>query len=55
MRADTLMQTLALLNKLWSGESLRVGRKTSEQFTLSGARLTTGTRGATGDAAGVFR
>lgn len=42
MRNDTIMQSLALLNKLWGGETLRVGRKTSEQFTLSGARLTMG-------------
>lgn len=42
MRQDTIMASLALLNKLWSGEAYRVGRRTSEQFTLSGARLTMG-------------
>ena len=42
MRRDNIMQNLALLNKLWSGEPHRVGRRTSEQFTLSGARLTMG-------------
>lgn len=42
MRRDTIMQSLALLNKLWSGESYRVGRRTSESFDLVGARLTLG-------------
>lgn len=34
------MQALAWLNKLWSGESFTVNRKTSESFTVSNARLT---------------
>jgi putative DNA primase/helicase len=42
MRADSRMQNLALLNKLWSGEGHRVGRRTSESFNLTGARLTIG-------------
>ena len=42
MRRDTIMQSLSLFNKLWSGEPHRVGRRTSEQFTLVGARLTMG-------------
>jgi putative DNA primase/helicase len=42
MRRDTIMQSLALLNKLWSGESHRVGRRTSESFELIGARLSMG-------------
>lgn len=42
MRRDTIMQSLALFNKLWSGEPLRVGRRTSEQFQLIGGRLTMG-------------
>lgn len=42
MRRDSIMQNLALLNKLWSGEAHRVGRRTSESFELIGARLTMG-------------
>jgi putative DNA primase/helicase len=42
MRRDSIMQSLALLNKLWSGEAHRVGRRTSESFELIGARLTMG-------------
>jgi putative DNA primase/helicase len=42
MRRDSIMQSLALFNKLWSGEPLRVGRRTSEQFQLIGGRLTMG-------------
>jgi putative DNA primase/helicase len=42
MRRDTIMQSLSLFNKLWSGEPFRVGRRTSEQFVLIGARLTMG-------------
>jgi putative DNA primase/helicase len=42
MRRDSIVQSLSLLNKLWSGESLRVGRRTSEQFDVNGARLTMG-------------
>jgi len=42
MRRDTQMQSMSLINKLWSGESHRVGRRTSESFDLIGARLTMG-------------
>jgi putative DNA primase/helicase len=42
MRRDTIMQSLSLFNKLWSGEPHQVGRRTSEQFALIGARLTMG-------------
>lgn len=42
MKRDSIVQSLALLNKLWSGESLKVGRRTSESFELAGARLTMG-------------
>ena len=42
MRRDSIMQSLALLNKLWSGEAHRVGRRTSESFELNSARLTMG-------------
>jgi putative DNA primase/helicase len=36
------MQNLALLNSLWDGMPHRVERKTSESFTIEGARLTMG-------------
>jgi Protein of unknown function (DUF3987)/Bifunctional DNA primase/polymerase, N-terminal len=42
MREDSRMRTLALFNKLWSGEPYRVSRRTSESFTVVGARLTVG-------------
>ena len=42
MREDSRMRTLALFNKLWSGEAYRVSRRTSESFTVVGARLTVG-------------
>lgn len=34
------MRNLALLNILWDGGTLEVGRRTSESFTVRGARLT---------------
>ncbi len=40
MGSDSLMRNLALLNILWDGGVLSVGRKSSESFTISGARLT---------------
>jgi putative DNA primase/helicase len=42
MRRDSIMQSLSLLNKFWSGEPHRVGRRTSESFDINGARLTMG-------------
>mgnify|MGYP003382022743 CR=1 FL=1 len=42
MRPDSIMQSLAILNKFWSDELLRVGRRTSESFEVDGARLTMG-------------
>lgn len=42
MRRDTIVNTLSLLNKLWSGEPYSVGRRTSECFVLRGARLSMG-------------
>jgi putative DNA primase/helicase len=42
MGSDSLQRTLALLNKLWSGEALRIDRRTKESFVLDGARLTCG-------------
>lgn len=40
MGKDTIMRNLGLLNILWDGGSLSVGRRTSESFTVQGARLT---------------
>ena len=39
MGKDSVTRNLALLNQLWSGEPLHVGRRTSESFTVDGARL----------------
>ncbi|MDW8468874.1 MAG: DUF3987 domain-containing protein [Burkholderiales bacterium] len=40
MGRDSIMRALALLNALWSGEPIRIGRRTAESFTVRGARLT---------------
>jgi len=40
MKSDSIVRTLALLNSLWDGGELRVDRRTTESFTLRGARLT---------------
>jgi hypothetical protein len=42
MGTDSVMRNLALLNTLWDGKDHRVGRRTSESFTVRGARLTMG-------------
>jgi Protein of unknown function (DUF3987) len=42
MSKDSIMRNLALLNILWDGGVLSVGRKTSESFTVRQARLTVG-------------
>ena len=42
MQKETALRSLALLNTLWDGGTLRVDRKTSEGFTVEGARLTMG-------------
>ena len=42
MGTDSVMRNLALLNTLWDGKEHRVGRRTSESFTVRGARLTMG-------------
>jgi putative DNA primase/helicase len=39
MNRDTIMRNLALLNVLWEGGEHVVGRRTSESFTVRGARL----------------
>jgi putative DNA primase/helicase len=40
MGKDSVMRNLALLNQLWDGNSLTIDRRTSESFTVRGARLT---------------
>ena len=42
MGNESVMRNLALLNVLWDGGSHIVGRRTSESFTVRGARLTMG-------------
>ncbi|MGJ0485120.1 MAG: YfjI family protein [Methylomicrobium sp.] len=40
MGKDSVMRNLGLLNVMWDGGSLSIGRRTSESFTVKGARLT---------------
>lgn len=40
MSGDSVMRNLGLLNVLWDGGAHSVGRRTSESFTVRGARLT---------------
>ena len=40
MGKDSIMRNLALLNTLWDGGTLAIGRRTSESFTVQGARFT---------------
>ena len=40
MGKDSIMRNLALINQLWDGAAVRVDRRTSDSFTISGARLT---------------
>ncbi len=40
MGKDSVMRNLGLLNTLWDGGTISIGRKTSESFTVRGARLT---------------
>jgi putative DNA primase/helicase len=42
MGGDSIMRNLALLNILWDGGVLAIGRKSSDSFTVRGARLTVG-------------
>ena len=44
MGKDRAMRNLALLNMLWDGGEHSIGRRTSESFTVRGARLTMGLR-----------
>ncbi|MDR2881340.1 MAG: DUF3987 domain-containing protein [Azoarcus sp.] len=40
MGKDSIMRNLGLLNTLWDGGELSIGRRTKECFTVKGARLT---------------
>lgn len=40
MGKESAMRNLALLNTLWDGRELSIGRRTTESFTVRGARLT---------------
>ena len=42
MGSDSVMRNLSLLNILWDGGTVKIERKTSNSFTLAGARLTLG-------------
>jgi putative DNA primase/helicase len=42
MGKDSIMRNLGLLNVLWDGGVHSIGRRTSESFTVKGARLTVG-------------
>jgi putative DNA primase/helicase len=42
MGTDSAVRNMALLNTLWDGGTHSVGRRTSESFTVRGARLTMG-------------
>ena len=42
MGKDSMVRNLSLLNVLWDGGSLSIGRKTTESFTVRDARLTLG-------------
>jgi putative DNA primase/helicase len=40
MGTDSIMRSLALFNTLWDGAAHDIGRRTSESYTVRGARLT---------------
>lgn len=40
MGKDSIMRNLGLLNQLWDGASLTIDRRSTESFTVRGARLT---------------
>ncbi|MCL1861497.1 MAG: YfjI family protein [Proteobacteria bacterium] len=40
MSKDSAMRNLTMLNVLWDGGELRIGRKTTDSFTVRGARVT---------------
>ena len=39
MSSDSIMRNLGLLNQLWDGATINIDRRTSESFTVRGARL----------------
>ena len=40
MGKDSVMRNLAMLNQLWDGNTLTIDRRTTESYTVRGARLT---------------
>jgi len=42
MNRESIMRNLSMLNCLWGGETFKVDRKTSDSFSVQGARLTMG-------------
>lgn len=40
MGSDSVMRNLATLNQLWDGKEITIDRRTSESFSVTGARLT---------------
>lgn len=42
MGADSVTRNLATLNQLWDGKDIQTGRRSSDSFTVRGARLTMG-------------
>ena len=42
MKSESVMENLALLNKLWDGGTVTVDRKTTDSFVVDNARLTMG-------------
>lgn len=42
MTGDSVTRNLALLNVLWDGGGMNIGRRTSESYRIDGARLTMG-------------
>lgn len=42
MGKDSVMRNLGLLNQLWDGATLTIDRRSTESFTVQGARLTMG-------------
>ncbi|RJG01270.1 YfjI family protein [Noviherbaspirillum sedimenti] len=42
MGGDSVTRNLALLNVLWDGGGMKIGRRTSESYRIEGARLTMG-------------
>ena len=40
MGKDSVMRNLAMLNQLWDGATLKVDRRTTDSFTVQGARFT---------------